>query len=120
MISSREEFLLLLQNWTNASAQVTVVIAFGGEQSADPLATAFLLKLSARSVLVNEDTSNVAFSVGDDRLLSFGFDGATFRFRTSTEMPPMLSSLQGLSQEVEESFTVGLKSGLIVTFLKFN
>lgn len=120
MVSSKEEFLLLARNWQNASATVGISIAFGGETSVNPLASAFVLKLNASVAEVNEAASNIAFSVGNTGFLSFGFEGATFNFGTSEDAPSILSSLlDAETEEVEESFTVGLKSGLVVTFLKF-
>ena len=119
MISSREEFLLLAQNWMKASAKVGILIAFGGEQSTNSLSTAFFLKLSADVKDVNDSASDIVFSVGEDGLLSFGLEGATFNFGTSIDLPASLPPLLAGSEEVDETVTVGLTSGLVVSFLKF-
>jgi hypothetical protein len=119
MISSREEFLLLARNWRNASANVGIAVVRWGNESVNPLSSAFLLKLNARVAEVDELVSNITFSVGDDGLLLFGLEGATFKFGTSEELPSELSALLKDSEEVDETFTVGLASGVVVIFLKF-
>jgi len=103
----------------NASAKVGIAVAFGGEQSVNPLSTAFVVKLSARVVEISDSASNIVLSVGNDGLLLFGFEGATFNFGTSIDLPASLPPLLAESEEVEEAVTVGLTSGLVVSFLKF-
>jgi hypothetical protein len=118
MIVSRDEFLLLAQKWINSSAQLRLVIAFGGKTSADPISSALIVKLSARILDLDVDASMLTCSIGEDGLISIGFEGGYFDFGTSMDSTvAALSVVDG--QEIDEAVTVCLACGLNVAFLSF-
>lgn len=118
MIVSRDEFLLLAQKWINSSAQLRLVTVFGGKTSDDPLSSAVIVKLSAQISGLDVEASMLTCSIGEDGVISIGFEGAYFDFGTSLDSKvAALSVVDG--QEIDEAVTVCLTSGLNFSFLSF-
>jgi ethanolamine transporter EutH len=91
----------------------------GGKTSANPLSTALIVKLSVRVTGIDEAGSFVTFSVGDDEVISLGFDEATVHFGTELDFVPSFADIFADSEEVAEMVTVCLSSGLMLLFTTF-
>jgi len=119
MIVSREEFLLLAQNWRNSSATVRLVFKYGGKETPNPLSSALIVRLSVRILGIDEESSYIACAVGEDGLVSVGFGDSSIQFGVAEDTA--FQSLVELEnpKEVEEMATVCLATGLDISFIKF-
>lgn len=117
MVSSQEEFVLLLKKWQSASAQVG--IAFKTDALSEiPLSTAMVLSIRGTIEAISEAESFVVFKIGEMGLLSIGFENSLFNFTTSflgADAQPVPNFLAP-DREVDELATVRTASGLMVTF----
>jgi hypothetical protein len=116
MDASRDEFLLLIQKWKNSSASVIIGIAHGGSGPM-PVSTSLIVRLKGTVVGIDETTSLVAFLIGEDGVMCFGFDNAEFSFGTLQDVPPESLPLFAVEEELEEMITMRQVSGLMVSFL---
>ncbi len=119
MIVSKEEFLLLLTNWTNSSAKVTVLLVHSGTPSSDPLATAFMGVLSGEIARVDESVPLFVVKVGETGMISVGFEGAIFQFKTALDLEASFAGMLAGSGEIDELVTLQLPSGIGVCCVTF-
>jgi hypothetical protein len=114
MISSQEESLLLFRKWMNASSDVKLAFSCCGEGV--PLSTILIIRLNVRVTAIDEEAMFVAFSTGEDGLISLGFKDATFDFQTLLEVPSeMAANLSGSIAEIDELLATTLSTGLRIT-----
>lgn len=117
MVSSQEEFVLLLKKWRSASVQVGV--AFRTDASSEmPLSTAMILTIRGTIEAISEAESFVVFKIGESGCVSIGFRDSLFNFTTSflDSEGKQTTNFVDPDREIDELVTVRLASGLIVTF----
>ena len=117
MISSQEEFVLLLKKWESASAQVGVVFKTDAT-SETPLSTAIVLIIRGTISEISDAESFVALKVGEFGFVSVGFANSVFSFNTSflgRDAQPVPNFVDP-GREVDELATVQTSSGLTVVF----
>jgi hypothetical protein len=114
MIASKDEFLLLLANWKNSYAKVTMLLVHGGPATINPLSSAFILELSGTITGISGDDSFFVLGSGDTWLVSIGFEGADFHFETAQDLESSFADLiPGSGEtEVDEMISLLLPSGL--------
>ena len=116
MVSSQEEFVLLLKKWRSASARVGLV--FKTDASSEmPLSTAMILSIWGTIEQISEAESFVVVKVGEFGVVSIGFADSLFNFDTSflgRDTRPV-SNFIDPSREIDELATVQTASGLMVT-----
>jgi hypothetical protein len=121
MIVSKDEFLLLAQNWKNSSAQLRLVFVHGGKTTPEnPVSSALVVKVSARIIEIDEEQSIIACSVGDDGLISIGFEESLIVFGTAEdELFKSLTKLASIEGEVVEMVTIRLDGEMNISFMHF-
>jgi hypothetical protein len=112
MITSRDEFLLLLTKWKNSSATVSAFLVLGGKTTENPLSSALILELPASITGFDGEVSFLVLGNGETGLLSVGFEGAEFHFETAADLDPSFSAFLPESVEVDEMITLVLPTGL--------
>jgi hypothetical protein len=116
MVSSQDEFVLLLKKWRSDSAKVGLV--FRTEASSEmPLSTAMVLRVWGTIEEISEAESFVVLKIGQSGLVSIGFANSFFNFNTSflgLDTKPV-SNFVDPDREVDELATVRTASGLMVT-----
>jgi|ERR1035437_1010492 hypothetical protein len=117
MNTSRDEFLLLMQNWKNSSPSVMLAVVYGDGTPPIPLSTSFMLRLKGKVIGIDGEGSFVALLVGEDGFISVGFDKASFDFKTVLDLSDSFTSDLLLKEELEEMVTLRQSSGLTVSFL---
>jgi hypothetical protein len=119
MIVSREDFLLLVQNWKNSSARVRVFVVHEGSPSSDPLGGVFMGALLGEVTGVDSSASFFVVAVGEAGFISVGFSAAEFHFQTLSDLAPGFAEMVADSGEVDELITLALPSGIRLSCMTF-
>lgn len=119
MVSSKQEFVLLLNKWKDANAEVGFTFKTGAS-SEMPLSTALMFRLRGTIATISDAQSFLALAVGNQGMISIGFEDAWFNFETSFKVsPPAVHSITGSSGEIDELVTMVASSKHIVTLFTF-
>jgi hypothetical protein len=113
---SRDEFLLLMQNWKNSSASVIFTAAHGGSGSM-PLSTALLVRVVGRVIGIDEEASFVSLLAGEEGVVSIGFLNAEFAFGTKLDLPASYPIIFPGDEEIQEIVTLRQSSGLLLSLV---
>lgn len=115
MVSSKQEFVLLLNKWRDGNAEVG--LTFKTDATSEmPLSTALIFRLRGKIATISDAQSFFALDVGNQGLISIGFEGAWFNFETSFNVPPSsVHTITDSSGEIDELVTLVASSKHIVT-----
>jgi hypothetical protein len=106
MVSSKQEFVLLLNRWKDANSEVGLTFKIDA-CSENPLSAALVFGLRGTIATINDADSFFALAVGEQGLISIGFENAWFNFATSFEVPNASShTITGSPNEVDELITI--------------
>ena len=119
MISTRDEFVLLLAKWKNSSAKVTALLVHGGSTSSNPLSSAFISMLPFEVTGIDDKDSFFVLGDRETGTVSVGFEGAEFHFETAADLEPYFAVFVSESATVDEMVTIVLPSGLILSLSTF-
>ena len=108
MISSVEEFVLLLRKWSAESARVRLIASF-----ADPRISSCRAVLRLSGAVTAIDEESMVFRIGDeDQLAMVGFTGCRLGYGTGADVE--ISSQIGDAGELEDLVCLVTPAGLSI------